>query len=48
MTDLRKATLLNQWLRYCLSIGWRKEDLDGLQEVFVQQRGWETFKGWQP
>lgn len=45
MTKLMEAQLLNQWLRYCLSIGWKKSDLDDLQHLFYKYRGWETFKG---
>jgi hypothetical protein len=23
-----------EWLSYCLSIGWSRDDLDGLEEIF--------------
>ena len=46
MTEIRKARLLNEWLRYCLSAGWKKSDLDGLQAIFYQHEGWKTFKGY--
>ena len=44
MTQLQKARLCCSWLNYCLSIGWKKSDLAGLQKVFYQHRGWETYK----
>ena len=44
----QKARLCAEWMNYCLSIGWPKRDLDGLQRVFYRCRGWETFRGYRP
>lgn len=48
MNELRKAQLCNEWLQYCLSIGWKKADLDALQKIFEELEGWKTFKGYRP
>jgi hypothetical protein len=46
MTELQKNRLCCEWLNYCLSIGWKKSDLDALQDMFVKHEGWKTFKGY--
>ena len=27
-----------EWLSYCISIGWRKQDLDGLEKIWWEHR----------
>jgi len=37
MTQQAKAVMAcAEWLKYCLSIGWRKSDLDDLQRIWWQ------------
>lgn len=46
MRDSEKWRLCAEWLRFCLSIGWAKSDLDALERVFWQCDGWKTFRGY--
>lgn len=40
MSERRKAELCGEWQEACLQIGWSKDDLDWLVEM------WLTFEGW--
>jgi hypothetical protein len=44
MIERHKWKLCCEWLSYCLSVGWKKEQLDALEAIFWNHRGWETFK----
>ncbi len=46
MTKSFQVRLASQWLQYCLSIGWSKESLGGLLDLFWKHEGWRTFKGY--
>ena len=48
MTKSYQCRLASQWLQYCLSIGWSKNDLGGLLDIFWKYDGWKTFKGYMP
>jgi hypothetical protein len=47
MTKARQVQLLIQWRYFCESIGWKREDIAALTDIFWKYKGWKTFKGYQ-
>lgn len=48
MSETHKAKLCAQWLRYCRDIGWEREALPALADLFWHHDGWKTFRGYRP
>ncbi len=46
MSEYQKAQLCREWIDYCRSLGWRATSLQALVDLFWQQEGWKTFKGY--
>ena len=46
MSEHRKALLCQQWVDFCRSIGWKRDALPHLVDLFWKHEGWRTFKGW--
>ena len=45
MNDKEKSRRCGEWLARCLSEGWRRADLDALEQLWWDKEGWRQ-PGW--
>ncbi len=45
MRQKQKDVLCGRWLAACLLLGWKRSDLDWLEKLWVENKGWRFWNG---